>query len=143
MADVSNARPLAIFMGYLAACAGLAAGSIAIIRKGASKRASSSGGHRPGAIALFSVLTAGSLAITWYHMLSFFRWSYQEWASNQAAATLADGELHLGEWLRDTALFKQAWASALETPPRAWWCMQIFGFCANWSVMLAAQGESG
>lgn len=140
MADISNARPLAIFTGYMVTAAALTATSIAVIRNGASKRRHAPSTRRRVAIALFSLLAAVSLATTWYHMFCFFRWSYEQWASGR---TLIDPDrLHLGQWLRDTALFKQAWGETLETPPRAWWCLQIFGFCANWSVMLAVQGES-
>jgi hypothetical protein len=73
-------------------------------------------------------------------MFRFFAWSYRQW---QLSSTLQpqDGQLHLGSWLRDTSLFEQAWVSTLETAPRAWWSMQIFGFCALFSVMLAVQKD--
>ncbi|KXH35370.1 hypothetical protein CSIM01_08945 [Colletotrichum simmondsii] len=141
----SNVRPLAIFTGYMVLAAGLTAKSIGIIRN--QRRASLS---RNGPVAapayrralvVFSALAALSLATTWYHMFRFFEWSYGQWATTQASAGLDSTELRLGEWLHDTSLFKQAWASTLETGPRAWWSLQIFGFCANWSVILAAQGE--
>ncbi|KAL4731379.1 hypothetical protein ACLX1H_000345 [Fusarium chlamydosporum] len=72
-------------------------------------------------------------------MFCFFQWSYQQWESTHLEKL--DSELHLGEWLRDTTLFKQAWVSTLEQPPRAWWSLQIFAFCAIWSVMLAWQDK--
>ncbi|KAG7060008.1 Alpha-mannosyltransferase alg11p [Colletotrichum scovillei] len=139
----SNVRPLAIFTSYMVLAAGLTAKSIGIIRN--QRRASLS---RNGAVAapahrralvVFSALAALSLATTWYHMFRFFEWSYGQWATTQAPAGLDSTELRLGEWLHDTSLFKQAWASTLETGPRAWWSLQIFGFCANWSAILAAQ----
>jgi len=138
MFDVSNARPIGILAGYLTACAALAAISItSIYRKAASSNAVS---RRPKAIAVFSVLAAVSLATTWYHMFRFFQWSYQQWESTHLERL--DGTVHLGEWLRDTTLFKQAWVSTLEEPPRAWWSLQIFAHCANWSVMLASYGKT-
>ena len=138
IADVSNARPLAIFSGYMVTAAALTATSIAIVRNGVSKRTESYLSKRRSSMWIFGALAVASLASTWYHMFCFFRWSYVEWAK---AHSLSDPDaLYLGDWLRDTALFKQAWASTLETAPRAWWSLQIFGFCANWSVMLAAQG---
>jgi hypothetical protein len=138
MLDVSNARPIAILAGYLTTCAVLAAISISsIYRKAASSKSTV---RRRNAIIVFSALAALSLATTWYHMFRFFQWSYQQWESAQLEKL--DGELHLGEWLRDTTLFKQAWVSTLEQPPRAWWSLQIFAFCANWSVMLAWQGKT-
>lgn len=139
MDEVSNVRPLAIFTGYMVLAAGLTTSGIAIIRNGASRQTSAQASRRRVVFPVFAVLAAVSLATTWYHMFGFFSWSYAEWAK---VRTLNDPEkLYLGEWLRDTALFKQAWVSTLETAPRAWWSVQIFGFCANWSVMLAAHGE--
>ncbi|KAI4598257.1 hypothetical protein KJ359_003141 [Pestalotiopsis sp. 9143b] len=100
--------------------------------------------RRRNAIVVFSALAALSLATTWYHMFCFFQWSYREWETPRAAAgplSVDRDGLYLGDWLRDTTLFKQAWVSTLETPLRAWWSTQIFGFCAIWSVMLAAQAH--
>ncbi|KAL0940507.1 uncharacterized protein CTRU02_203270 [Colletotrichum truncatum] len=149
--EVSNARPLAIFTGYMVLAAALTAKSFAIIRSQRKRNASSppqdgSAGSsaRRRAISVFSLLAALSLATTWYHMFRFFEWSYDQWAITHpvVAATTENPEgLRLGEWLRDTSLFKQAWASTLETGPRAWWSLQIFGFCANWSVLLAVQAR--
>lgn len=132
--SVSNFRPLAIFSGYMTLAAALTASCVLIICKGT--KASRSKPRRKTA-ALFSALAVFSLATTWYHMFCFFRWSYEQWATAHPGADPAI--LHLGAWLRDTTLFKQAWASTLETAPRAWWSLQIFGFCAHWSVMLAVQ----
>ncbi|KAJ0160926.1 hypothetical protein CTA2_7072 [Colletotrichum tanaceti] len=152
--SVSNARPLAIFTGYMLLAAGLTAKSIAIIRgqrRVVSVSVSGSGSGsgsvaRPTApavvaLAVFGLLAAVSLATTWYHMFRFFEWSYLEWAAAQPPSFRGGGGLRLGDWLRDTALFRQAWVSTLETGPRAWWSLQIFGFCANWSVLLAAQAQ--
>lgn len=138
MLDVSNARPIGILAGYLSACAYLATIIIASIYRQATSSHSAS--RRRNAIIVFSALAALSLATTWYHMFCFFQWSYQQWESTHLEKL--DSELHLGEWLRDTTLFKQAWVSTLEQPPRAWWSLQIFAFCAIWSVMLAWQGEN-
>ncbi|KAG8672203.1 hypothetical protein FPOAC2_05571 [Fusarium poae] len=133
--DVSNARPIAILAGYLLACAILAVISISTIyRQAVSSKAAS---RRRYAIIVFSALAALSLATTWYHMFCFFKWSYQQWESTRLDKL--DDELHLGEWLRDTKLFKQAWVSTLEQPQRVFWSLQIFAFCANWSVTLAWQ----
>ncbi|KAF6808052.1 hypothetical protein CMUS01_13977 [Colletotrichum musicola] len=143
----SNVRPWAIFTGYMVLAATLTTKAIAIIR--AQRRARSTGRPADGggpapsgrrAVVLLSLLAALSLATTWYHMFRFFEWSYGQWAIAHVAGADADG-LRLGKWLRDTSLFRQAWASTLETAPRAWWSLQIFGFCANWSIMLAVQCE--
>lgn len=136
--NVSNARPTAILAGYLIACVTCAGISIrTIYRQAASSKAVS---RRPYMIIVFSALATLSLATTWYHKFGFFKWSYQQWESTRLEKL--DNELHLGEWLRDTKLFKQAWVSTLERPPRAIWSLQIFAFCANWSVMLAWQGKA-
>ncbi|KAK6224543.1 alpha-mannosyltransferase alg11p [Colletotrichum tabaci] len=142
--SVSNARPLAIFTAYMLLAAGLTAKSIGIIR--GQRRDSRFADHPAPAVALavFGLLAAVSLVTTWYHMFRFFEWSYLEWDSRQLRTAVIDAKspgLRLGEWLRDTTLFRQAWASTLETGPRAWWSLQIFGFCANWSVLLAAQAQ--
>lgn len=147
---VSNVRPLSIFTGYMLLAAGLTAKSISVIcsqQRASSRRNGPASSAQRRAIVVFSVLASLSLATTWYHMFRYFEWSYDQWAIAQAsgvgAGDITSTGLRLGEWLRDTSLFKQAWASTLETGPRAWWSLQIFGFCANWSVLLAAQGELG
>jgi hypothetical protein len=139
---VSNVRPISILAAYMITAIALTASCISIIRRKklvvghASSRLSS---PRRSAIP-FAVLAAVSLATTWYYMFCYFRWSYLDWASKQS---LHDSTaLHLGQWLCDTLLFKQAWASTVETPLRTWWSSQIFGFCAVWSIALAVQGKS-
>lgn len=75
-------------------------------------------------------------------MFSYFSWSYNDWKIARLAVgmpVLGDG--NIGDWLHDTKLFKQAWASTLSSPDRAWWSLQIFGFCANWSVTVGIQCE--
>ncbi|TDZ61517.1 hypothetical protein CTRI78_v004383 [Colletotrichum trifolii] len=155
---VSNTRPLGIFTGYMILAAALTLKSIAIIRSQSRRRrrrratpppkdgspVATSGLPRGAAVAVFSLLAALSLATTWYHMFRFFEWSYQQWAFAryfEGIGMTGEEGLMLGEWLKDTSLFKQAWASTLETGPRAWWSLQIFGFCANWSVLLAVQAR--
>ncbi|KAK2007130.1 hypothetical protein LZ32DRAFT_610559 [Colletotrichum eremochloae] len=150
---VSNARPLAIFTGYMILAAALTLMSITIIRGQTRRRvspplkneSSAATVGSPRSHVIFGLLAALSLATTWYHMFRFFEWSYTEWATAHAfkegVAASGDEGLRLGEWLRDTSLFRQAWASTLETGPRAWWSLQIFGFCANWSVLLATQAR--
>lgn len=146
MAAVSNVRPLAIFTGYMITAAALTYTCISILLSSgiAGRRQAKNNAPRPLAILLFSLLAALSLATTWYHMFRYFRWSYLDWAE---VHVLPWGDLdpsagpYFGSWLRDTSLFRQAWASTLETPARAWWSLQIFGFCAHWSVMLALQAQ--
>ncbi|KAK0726285.1 hypothetical protein B0T21DRAFT_293626 [Apiosordaria backusii] len=133
---VSNARPLAILASYMVTAAALTIRCIGIVRRHPAQKTKRS----PASLALFGALAAISLATTWSYMFAYFRWSYFDWAATSSTVT-SDGQLYLGEWLRDTSLFKQAWFSALETPARAWWTLQIFGFCAIWSVMLSVQAK--
>lgn len=147
MDAVSNVRPIAILAGYMATAILLTSFCIAVIRvrwDATAGLSSAEHARRRTAISVFSILAAISFGSTWYHMFRFFEWSYTQWAFSSVAEELLTGDpngLHLGQWLRDTTLFKQAWASTLETPARAWWSMQIFAFCAIWSVMLAAHCE--
>ncbi|KAK2038740.1 hypothetical protein LZ31DRAFT_588169 [Colletotrichum somersetense] len=154
---VSNVRPLAIFTGYMLLAAALTLKSVAIICGQKRRRvppppkngtfAAAVGSPSPQIIFGFGFLAVFSLATTWYHMFRFFEWSYTQWAmvhafhENVTAPGSDEKGLRLSEWLRNTSLFKQAWVSTLETGPRAWWSLQIFGFCANWSVLLAAQAK--
>ncbi|KAK4663643.1 hypothetical protein QC763_610200 [Podospora pseudopauciseta] len=133
---VSNARPLVILASYMVTAVALTVRCIGIVRRHPVQKAKRSA----GSLVLFGALAVVSLATTWSYMFGYFRWSYFDWAANAPSAT-ADDQLHLGEWLRDTSLFKQAWFSALETSGRAWWTLQIFGFCAIWSVMLSVQAK--
>lgn len=139
MDDASNLRPLSIFSGYMLAAAVLTASCARIIHRGLSRPQQRPWPRRTQAVVLFSVLAALSLSTTWYHMFRFFERSYVEWRATPAGLAFDDGTVHLGPWLRDTKLFRQAWATVLDSPSRAWWSLQIFGFCANWSVMLAEQ----
>ncbi|KAM0271949.1 hypothetical protein ACHAQH_008888 [Verticillium albo-atrum] len=137
----SDVRPIAILAGYMALAATLTVSCTRIVRKGIAKRSTEGTSRRPFAFAVFTLLAVMSLAITWYHIFRFFEWSYAAWKSRRLLRPGNSGKLYLGQWLRETSLFKQAWASTFETPARAWWSIQIFGFCANWSVMLAVQAK--
>ncbi|KAK4182049.1 hypothetical protein QBC35DRAFT_396746 [Podospora australis] len=142
----NNTVPLAILATYLLTCLVLTIRCITIIRS--SNTPSQQRGlvvtqshKKTRKITLFSILAIVSLATTWTYMLSYFRWSYFDWADTHNPAALSSDELYLGEWLRDTSLFQQAWFSALESKERSWWTLQIFGFCAVWSLSLSVQGR--
>lgn len=110
--------------------------------KEARLRLAKRGTQRSLAKIAFTGLAILSLATTWYYMFVYFGWSYADWAKVRAAQNpLESHEVRLGDWLRDTKLFKQAWSSTLTTQPRQWWSLQIFGFCASWSITLAVQGK--
>ncbi|KAI5465291.1 hypothetical protein BGZ63DRAFT_101299 [Mariannaea sp. PMI_226] len=134
---ISNVRPISILVTYMVTALALTLCCIHIIwRRGA--RVGSGGSRRPLA-GTFIALATVSLASTWYYMLRYFQWSYWDWAYTRSLEDSA--ALQLGLWLRDTSLFRQAWASTLETPARTWWSLQIFGFCAIWSIELAVQAK--
>lgn len=149
---VKHGRPLAIFIAYFTANAVLLTTCVCVIlsprrRVNGVTPSQASGDYRHGrsatsrrvlATVLFTALAIFSLATTWYYMFRFFQWSYTDWAQRQNLELASDW--YIGAWLRDTKLFRQAWASTLETAPRAWWSLQIFSFCASWSVMVAVEG---
>lgn len=136
MSTESNLRPISIFSCYMIVCVFLAGKCIHTscqqsVPKGAQQR-----------VVAFTILAIISLATTWYHMFRFFQWSYFDWISSthHATSTIQSGDgLQLGDWLRQTRLFEQAWVCVLRTPEQAWWSMQIFGFCAILSAVIAIQ----
>jgi hypothetical protein len=139
--ETSNIRPIAILTSYLSLALLL---SLTIIRSlltrysqtsSQSSVSKSKNPSRRNEIYLFSALAAFSLVTTWFYMLSFFTNSYQNWAS------VGDMKaLDLGGWLRDSTLFKEAWAMAIGTKARFWWTQQIFSFTTLWSFFLGIEG---
>ena len=80
-----------------------------------------------------------------------FTLSYQTWARNNNVPLPArldvllarkedHGGLHLGAWLRDTKLFKDAWETVIYGSARFWWSQQIFLITAIWGVFLGVEG---
>ena len=138
----ANAVPIGIFTTYMATATALTALCIHVILSGPVRNKGSGSTATAAGVKLFSVLAVASLATTWFYMFCYFQWSYRDWA----ATTVARGgvstgyDLRLGDWLHDTSLFHQAWVIVLDTPERIWWAVQIFGFCAVWSVVLSVQG---
>src|SRR5579859_2640473 len=83
---------------------------------------------------LFRFLALGSLGITWYHMLLFINWSYFNHQQSQSPHFSVQS---IGSWLRDTALFEQAWSIVCETPRRWWWSSQLVTFTSGiWTPFL-------
>lgn len=143
MDSESNIRPLSIFTGYMV----LAAALTAICLKTTRSSRSALAGTTRVKVALFSFLAVVSFGTTWYYMFEFFRWSYIDWATSQSPALGPEvytwSGIRLGDWLRQTTLFRQAWVSVLLSPEKAWWSIQIFGFCAILSAMVSVQGMLG
>ena len=59
---------------------------------------------------LFHFLAFLSLALTWYYMLSFMKTSYYDYYSLRTPPVSISS---LALWLRNTALFKEAWTVAV------------------------------
>ncbi|RPB20497.1 hypothetical protein L211DRAFT_829397 [Terfezia boudieri ATCC MYA-4762] len=89
---------------------------------------------------LFVILTALSFGFTWYNMLRFFHLSYTIWSTT---VTPLDTPHTIGNWLRDTKLFEEAYRIVVITPERWWWSQQIFLACFGWGVWVSYQGKPG
>lgn len=100
---------------------------------------------------VFAACAAVSLSITWYYMISFFSVSYQAWAFPRGTPVLsAPAEssglilwmhgIHLGQWLKDVQLFREAWEIAMETPGRLAWSQPIFFITTAWGFFITHEG---
>lgn len=148
--EISSVRPIAILASYLALAAAL---TISIVNSIATRHAQNTrwiakddreGVQRKGAIALFSVLAIACLGVTWFYMFSFFAQSYSDWGFVQSAKNFQGvsdmGSIGLGAWLRDSKLFKEAWAIAMASKARWWWTQQIFFWTTLWSFWMGVEG---
>lgn len=136
-------RSLPILVGYLLVCASLTGyivhslySRLRYLRQHGQKRAE----HRY--IPLFATLAILSLGATWYHMFSFFAYSYRDWACRTGfveSTPLTARDLEL--WLKDTKLFREAWGAVVESPWRFWWSEQIFLWTTGWSLFLGISGK--
>lgn len=147
--SLQSHRSLSILVIYLSTCAGLAGFLCLNVYRRYKLRQ-----HQPAwqarysrQFALFLILAALSLAVTWYHMFSFFAHSYHAWEAArpdaQRATIAAEPFLSRCElWLRDTKLFREAWESVSESAERSWWSGQIFLWTAGWSLFLGVMGET-
>ena len=87
--------------------------------------------------ALFLILAIISLGITWYHMLSFMKWSYVHYHEPSVPHLSISS---LASWVRETHLFEQAWRIVCQTPRRWWWSSQLCTYTAGiWTVFLWEQ----
>ena len=148
----TNLRPLSILGGYLA----LGLTLPFLILSGVFNRLR----HRriplraQVRLAVFFCLAIASLTTTWYHMFRFFVRSYTDWASSDPVSVPSriygqngveirggQGSLYLGQWLKETQLFRQAWETVIIGSGRWWWSQQIFLFTTGWSVFLSRAGE--
>ena len=154
--EASNIKPITILCSYLGLAATLTAQILRLLYQAKTRPQSQRQDpqHRTpkrAHLVIFATLAVVSLAITWYYMLAFFTLSYQSWAHNNnvplparldvlLASNNDVGGLHLGAWLRDTKLFKEAWEIVIDGPARSWWSHQIFLITTIWSVFLGVEG---
>jgi hypothetical protein len=139
--EASNLRPIAILLSYLTLAFLLSLSIIGSLLTCSTQsfppnsKTTIKLPPRRNAIYLFSALAALSLGSTWFYMFSFFARSYRDWA-----AVAVPNSLDLGGWLRDSALFKEAWGVAISSGERFWWTGQIFPFTTLWSFCLGVEG---
>lgn len=144
---LQNHRSLSILSFYLTSCAALTIKILLNIYRRYRTRKTQSDWRRSYGpkFAIFIVLSALSIATTWYYMFAFFAHSYRNWEAGQpllqqalieTAPRLAKLEL----WLRDSKLFREAWENVFAKPARTWWSGQIFPWTIGWSLFLGDMG---
>ena len=155
----SNIKPVTILGSYLCLAAVLTAQILRLLyqakfRPQTQRQDPHYRNPKSAHLVLFATLALVSLVITWYYMLAFFTLSYQTWARNNSVPSPARFwrrdifsvinedvcRLHLGAWLRDTKLFKDAWKTVIDGKARFWWSQQIFLITTVWSVFLGVEG---
>ncbi|WVQ83370.1 hypothetical protein IAT38_005511 [Cryptococcus sp. DSM 104549] len=85
--------------------------------------------------AFFFLRTAlGALLCTWYFMIQFMIWSYNDYSFLHKSTSV-------GQWLVNTKLFEQAWTIVCQGPANWWWSSWI----CTWTVVFTAiiRSESG
>ncbi|KAL9116230.1 MAG: hypothetical protein Q9227_000601 [Pyrenula ochraceoflavens] len=104
-------------------------------------------------VAIFTILTAGSLVQKWYHMLSYLVLSYRAWADemdipfsetlygDRGLFSKNGHSLMLGRWLQDISPWDDFFEITLEKSRRYWWTQQLFLAAAVFSVFLGVEGQ--
>jgi hypothetical protein len=156
----SDLKATALFIGYLSSAIGLTVfinysilyGAYRALPPSQATRKATSYRHRYAQ--LFAALAAASLAVTWYHMVNYLVLSYRVWAhymdeplptglwTHRGILGEQPTRLALGRWLKDTALFEDAWEIVVERSRRFWWSQQIILGAAAWSIFVGMEGES-
>jgi hypothetical protein len=86
-------------------------------------------------------------------MLSFFGLSYRTWALRHGISPPTQPHnvkelrhwiqaIHLGAWLKDVKLFRDAWETATETYGRLFWSQPIFFITSLWAFFIGDQGTN-
>ena len=147
----SNVRAITIFSTYLSTCTLLTSLLVRDLLQRYRRRRNDIPKGNITTCALFAVLASLSLATTWRYMLQFFSLSYHAWAHEHGInvparpQTFQDlyswvGEIHLGSWLGDVKLFREAWEIAMESYGRLVWSQPIFFITTIWAFFIGEQG---
>ncbi|KAF8816691.1 hypothetical protein BYT27DRAFT_7237833 [Phlegmacium glaucopus] len=92
--------------------------------------------------AVFIGLTIASLAHTWYYMLKYMTWSFENYELGLSNSSAHDLIHRYAYWLHETSLFKEAWAVVCFHPVNWWWSEQLCLFTAGtWTVFIAIEGR--
>ncbi|KAI5900787.1 uncharacterized protein SCHCODRAFT_02523071 [Schizophyllum commune H4-8] len=91
----------------------------------------------------FVTLTALSFGYTWYYMIKFMKWSYNDYATRTGVLYSDISPLQrVADWLVETSLFEQAWMAVSFGYPLRWWISeQLCIFTAGaWTILMATEG---
>jgi magnesium-transporting ATPase (P-type) len=140
----SNARPYAIFFGYLGCCLAVSVFIVMKMFERAEALYTSAPSQLPAKrhVIVFTTLAACSLLSTWGYMFQYFQWSYDNWLAVRSQHDLDPSVRHWGLWLKETSLFKEAWLSVVIGHNRYWWSHQIFYFAACLGLHLEWKGTA-
>ena len=74
-------------------------------------------------------------------MISFLRWSFVDFEQSAPGRSSGSTLVRVANWLKDTALFEQAWTIVCDGPLRWWWSEQLCLFTVGfWTVFLLTTG---
>ncbi|KAH9974509.1 hypothetical protein BJV74DRAFT_953770 [Russula compacta] len=75
-------------------------------------------------------------------MISFMQWSFMEYERSAPGSGVTPLWVRVSSWLRDTALFEQAWTIVCDGPLRWWWSEQLCLFTVGfWTIFLLTKGR--
>jgi len=75
-------------------------------------------------------------------MISFLWWSFVDYEQSAPGRSSGSTIVRVANWLKDTALFEQAWTIVCDGPLRWWWSEQLCLFTVGfWTVFLLTTGR--
>ncbi|KAF8603185.1 hypothetical protein BDV93DRAFT_523538 [Ceratobasidium sp. AG-I] len=92
---------------------------------------------------MFIGLALGSLLHTWFYMIKFLLWSFNNFESRRPNDMTTGSVLHrMTRWLMGSDLFEQAWRRVCQGPLNWWWSEQLCIFTVGvWTAFLFVQGS--